>query len=123
MFYVLRVLILGLQAAAGQHQTTATSLAGGTLNAAAMFNGSGVGTPVAAASVAPPAAGGYASSHHALGGGHFSLPTAAAPQAHSVNPAIEATLSQAYSGIAQYTGIRLVPASCYRTPPDDRRAP
>lgn len=109
MFYVLRVLISGFQAATGQHQTTATSLAGGTLNATALFNGSGVGTPVA--SVTPTAAA-YASSHHALGGGQFTLPTAAAgPQPHSVNPAIEATLSQAYSGIAQYTGIRLDPAS------------
>lgn len=98
MFYVL---ILGLPAAPSQPQAAATSMAGGTLNpaAASIFSGSGLTNPVSVAA----AAAGYnaAAGGHTLGGGHITLP-ATAP--HSLNPAIDATLSQAYSGIAQYTG-------------------
>lgn len=93
------VLLSGLPAAPNQSQVPTTSMAGGSLNAAAtaILSGSGLTNPVSVAAAGYNAAGG-----HALGGGHIALPATAQP--HSLNPAIDATLSQAYSGIAQYTG-------------------
>lgn len=109
------VLILGFQGIpAGQptpHPPTsmATANGGGSLTAAAhaqqQYNAAAA---AAAAAAGQPSIAGYPS--HALGGGTGTIAAlqGAQPLVHSTNPAIEAALTQAYNGIAQYTGINSV---------------
>lgn len=111
LYVYVYVLILGFHAAAAaaNHTHGSAQLAAPTVavsaGSAAVLNAAGTGVTTPSVSVA-----GYTNSHHqqqaavaaALGGGHLAMQTASAH--HAINPSIDATLSQAYSGIAQYTG-------------------
>lgn len=115
VYVTMSVLLLGIQTVPTQPQPP-TSMAGGALTAASMLSAAGAGFPAThtlgggggLALQQQQNAAAAAAAHQAAAAQQVAAaPTMAGPAApgqHSSNPAIDAALSQAYSGIAQYTG-------------------
>lgn len=121
VLFCVRLLILGLQAvaAAGQ-QAVALPGAGVAANAAAAAHIQQQVNVAASVSPQQPSIAAYPAGH-ALGGGVTAAASVAALQTAqpslSSNAAIDAALTQAYSGIAQYTGTHQINYTvCCRCP-------
>lgn len=103
LYVTMSVLILGIQAVPTQQQASSMAAAS-MLSAAGAYPAThplGGGGGIA---LQPTPAQHVASAQQAQQAQPQQIQAVSAPGQHSSNPAIDAALSQAYSGIAQYTG-------------------